>query len=119
MGDWFCHKGYDFQLQTKQPNSISPDDPALKSLKTIFDKSNCFCGRLTEEQKGALFGESGSEIVSAVVIPLPGTNSDKNLLGLIAIGSIDPTRYSPDMGTVFINHLGAVINTIFVSHMEL
>ncbi len=107
---------YDKEL--KQPNSIDPSDPSLKSLKSLIDKNSCFCGRLTDEQKNTLFGEGASEISSAVVIPLPGTHDDDNILGLIAIGSVDPTRYAPDMGTVFINHLGAVINTIFISHME-
>ena len=107
---------YDSEL--KHPDSIDPADPSLKSLKTVIDKSNCFCGRLTDEQKMTLFGEGGSEISSAVVIPLPGTNHNNDILGLVAIGSVDPGRYSPDMGTVFINHLGAIINTIFISHME-
>lgn len=102
----------------KQPNSIDPSDLGLKSLKALIDKNSCFCGRLTDEQKAILFGEGASEISSAVVIPLPGTHHNEELLGLIAIGSVDPTRYAPDMGTVFINHLGAVINTIFISHME-
>jgi len=107
---------YDKEL--KLPNSVDPDDPILKSLKSIIDKSNCFCGRLTDGQKSALFGESASEIASAVVIPLPGDNRDETHLGVLAIGSVDPTRFSPDMGTVFIDHLGAVINTIFISHMD-
>ena len=107
---------YDKEL--KQPNSLDPSDPSLNSLKKLVGKNSCFCGRLTDEQKMILFGESASEISSVVVIPLPGTHHDEELLGLIAIGSVDPTRYTPDMGTVFINHLGAVINTIFISHME-
>lgn len=101
-----------------ESNSIDPDLASLKTIKPLIETSDCFCGRLTDEQKGSLFGEHAAEIASAVVIPLPGTNSSKELLGLIAIGSVDPTRYTPDMGTVFINHLGAVINTIFISHME-
>lgn len=107
---------YDREL--KLPNSIDPADPSLRSLKTLIERNDCFCGRLKEEQKMALFGDGAQEISSAVVIPLPGTPRDEGLLGLIAIGSVDPARYSPDMGTVFINHLGAVINTIFISHME-
>ena len=107
---------YDREL--KQPNSIDPDDPSLKSLKALLDKCNCFCGRLTDEQKEALFAEHASEIASVVIIPLAGRGLDNAPIGMLAIGSVDPSRFSPDMGTVFINHLGAVINTIFISHME-
>ncbi|MDH3353641.1 MAG: DUF484 family protein [Chromatiales bacterium] len=107
---------YDREL--KIPNAIDPDAPSLKSLKPLLDKCNCFCGRLTDEQKEALFEEHASEIASAVIIPLAGNGLNNSPIGMLAIGSVDPTRFSPDMGTVFINHLGAVINTIFVSHME-
>ncbi|MCW8888550.1 MAG: DUF484 family protein [Gammaproteobacteria bacterium] len=108
-----------YDKEQKLPNSIDPDAPNLKSLKNLLEKSDCFCGRLTDAQKETLFGENASEIASAVVIPLAGPGKNEQSLGILAIGSVDPTRYSPDMGTVFINHLGTVINTIFISHLEL
>jgi uncharacterized protein YigA (DUF484 family) len=108
-----------YDKEHKLPNSIDPDNPALRSLQTLLNKNNCFCGRLSDEQRETLFGERGSEIASTVIVPLPGLTGETQLLGLLAIGSVDPSRYSPDMGTVFINHLGAVINTIFIAHLEL
>jgi uncharacterized protein YigA (DUF484 family) len=37
---------------------------------------------------------------------------------MLAIGSIDANRYHPEMGTMFVNHLGAVMNRIFRAHLE-
>ncbi len=101
-----------------QSKGIDDDLEDLKVVQPLIAKHTPFCGSLTDAQRCSLFGKNGSEIASAVIIPLPGTNNSKAPLGLVAIGSIDPARYSPDMGTIFINHLGAVINAIFIAHME-
>jgi uncharacterized protein YigA (DUF484 family) len=52
-----------------------------------------------------------------VVVPLC-EGEHEPCLGLLGIGSVDPKRYHPDMGTVFVAHLGAVMNRIFRSHLE-
>ncbi len=87
------------------------------ALRPILDRRTSVCGSLTPEQRDILFSEHANEIASAVAIPLCEQN-DEPCLGLIAVGSVDPNRYHPDMGTVFVNHLGAVINKIFISHLE-
>jgi uncharacterized protein YigA (DUF484 family) len=38
---------------------------------------------------------------------------------MLAIGSVDSKRYHPEMGTVFVNHLGSVMNRIFRAHLGL
>ena len=39
-------------------------------------------------------------------------------IGILAVGSVDPERYHTDMGTVLVNHLGAIINKIFLAHLN-
>ena len=34
------------------------------------------------------------------------------LIGVLAIGSTDPTRFSPDMGTLFIRYIGDVLSRV-------
>ncbi len=35
-----------------------------------------------------------------------------DLIGVLAIGSRDPTRFSPDMGTLFIRYIGDVLSRV-------
>jgi uncharacterized protein YigA (DUF484 family) len=98
--------------------SISRDDPRLRALETVIGARRTVCGHFKAQQTELLFGKGGQEIASAVVIPLCEDARDP-CLGLLAIGSIDPKRYHPEMGTVFVTHLGAVMNRIFRAHLGL
>lgn len=101
--------------------SVSRDDPRLKGLETVIAARQTVCGHFKPEQTELLFGKGGQEIASAVVIPLCEEIGEGGspCLGLLAIGSIDPKRYHPEMGTVFVSHLGAVMNRIFRAHLGL
>lgn len=99
-------------------NTISGDDNRLKSLARIIEGRRTVCGHLRPEQRELLFGPTSSDIASAVVIPLCD-GEEESCLGLLGIGSIDANRYHPEMGTMFVNHLGAVMNRIFRAHLGL
>jgi hypothetical protein len=99
-----------------QGNSIARDDARLHPFARILEGRRTVCGHLRPEQLALLFGEGGLDIASAVVIPLCEEGSEP-CLGLLAIGSIDANRYHPEMGTMFVNHLGAVMNRIFRAHL--
>lgn len=94
--------------------SVSRGDPDLEPFEKLLATQQTACGHFKPEQMRFLFGERTEEIGSAVVIPLCEGGS---CLGMLAIGSIDPKRYHPEMGTVFVNHLGAVMNRIFRAHL--
>lgn len=96
--------------------SVHRDDPRLKVMEAVIGGRQTVCGHFRPEQTELLFGEGGKEIASAVVIPLCG-GEEVPCLGLLAIGSIDPKRYHPEMGTVFVSHLGSVMNHIFRAHL--
>jgi hypothetical protein len=98
--------------------SISRDDPRLRALETVIGARRTVCGHFKAPQTELLFGKGAQEIASAVVIPLCEDAQDP-CLGLLAIGSVDPKRYHPEMGTVFVTHLGAVMNRIFRTHLGL
>lgn len=99
-----------------QPHSISSDDSRLKAFSTIMDARSTVCGHLRPEQLELLFGKGSNDIASAVVIPLCDGESE-HCLGILGIGSIDANRYHPEMGTMFVNHLGSVMNRIFRAHL--
>jgi len=101
-----------------EENSITSGDGRLGAFERILEGRRTVCGHLRAEQLDLLFGTAGNDIASAVVIPLCEGESEP-CLGMVGIGSIDANRYHPQMGTMFVNHLGAVMNRIFRAHLGL
>ena len=61
----------------------------------FFVKNEPLCGRINADKLDFLFGQHAPQVRSAVLIPI----RDR---GLLAIGSHDPNRFHPGMGTVFL-----------------
>ena len=56
------------------------------------------CGRLTREKRQDVFGEAGTALGSAALVPLGSS-------GLLGIGATSHDRFHPDMGTLFLELL--------------
>ncbi|MTW20850.1 DUF484 family protein [Allochromatium palmeri] len=84
----------------------APHDPLANAFADFIDRRNALCGPLSPERAVALFGEGGAGIHSAAIVPIHASGQS----GIIAIGSADATRFSPDMGTDFLNRLGEIIS---------
>lgn len=97
--------------------SIERNDRRLLAFHKVLEVRHPVCGHFNDEQRTLLFGKKADEIASAVVVPLCA-DERAGCIGLLGIGSIDSKRYHPDMGTVFVSHLGAVMNRIFSAHLE-
>lgn len=93
---------------------IDPDDKALKQLATLFRMRQPVCGRLRPRQQVFLFGEGGSAIKSAVLIPL----YEAREIGVLALGSENESRFYPGMGTLFINQLGDLVARALARYLE-
>ena len=63
------------------------------------------CGPLDAESAAGLFADAGSGIRSAALIPIRTPTQS----GLLAIGSSDPGRFDPGMGTEHLNRLGELV----------
>ncbi|MBF0219605.1 MAG: DUF484 family protein [Gammaproteobacteria bacterium] len=99
---------------------IDPDSHGLPAFSLMLSKKRSICGRLTREQRQLLFADQGEEVASAVAIPLCDyrpSHPESEAIGLLGIGSVDPHRYHADMGTLFINHLGAVLYYTVLRHL--
>jgi uncharacterized protein len=83
-----------------------PHDPLVNAFADFMDRRNALCGPLSPERALALFGDGGTGIHSAAIVPIHADGQS----GIIAIGSADATRFSPKMGTDFLNRLGEVIS---------
>lgn len=76
------------------------------TFQKFFEENRPICGRLEQRQLHYLFGAEGDRIASTALIPL---KSD-GVLGLLAIGSIDAKRFSPNHGTDYLSRLGEIIS---------
>lgn len=117
LRDDFHADAVELRLFGDAPGETSPDDPALKQFQSVLHNRRPICGHLRPEQLRFLFDERSEEIASAVLIPLCESQQD-HCIGLLAIGSVDPRRYHPEMGTILVNHLGAVATRILRAHRD-
>lgn len=86
-------------------------DPAEESLVPFADvraRMDPLCGRLRADKLNFLFGELSGEVASAVVLPF-------GVAGFLGVGSADPNRFHPGMGTVFLRQIAELIGTALVA----
>ena len=74
---------------------IASDAPALSPLAELIAAGTPSCGRLSAERNAVLYRDAAATVSSSAVVPLAG-------VGLLAVGSRDPHRFWPGMGTVFL-----------------
>ena len=75
--------------------AAAPDDRVVHALREVTSRSEPMCGRLGPDKLESLFGARAADVKSAVLMPIPAR-------GLIAVGSTDPNRFHPGMGTMFL-----------------
>ncbi len=97
-----CHPAKIF----REPSEIQ------QLLNSQFPDSTPLCGRLEENIKLELFGELATDIESSALIPL-GENCR---YGLFAIASNEESRFSPEMGTLFIDLIAKTITSLLKNH---
>jgi uncharacterized protein YigA (DUF484 family) len=86
---------------------ISSDDPGLEPFQELLAQGRSVCGRLGQNRLEYLFGDDGANVQSAALVAL----GDQGAIGMMAIGSSDPARFYPGMGTLFLDLLADVIAT--------
>jgi uncharacterized protein YigA (DUF484 family) len=82
--------------------NVRRDDPELKQFQENLEKGKTVCGRLNRNKLDFLFRNRAPWVESTAMVPL----GDE---GLIAIGSADPARFYPGMGTMFLDLLASVV----------
>ncbi len=86
---------------------IGRDESDLQQFQVQLEKNHTVCGRLSASKLAYLFGEKARWIQSTALVPL----GDKGSEGMMAIGSSDPARFYPGMGTIFLDLLADVISS--------
>lgn len=86
---------------------IKPDASDLEQFEAHLEKGDTVCGRLSQSKLEFLFGSKARWVQSTALTPLGENGCD----GMMAIGSSDPARFYPGMGTLFLELLADVIST--------
>lgn len=84
--------------------TIARDDARLAPFRDAIASGEPICGRLHPDKHALLYGARAEEVQSSVLLPLPG-------VGLLAVGSRDPNRFFPGMGTLFLRMMGEALTT--------
>jgi uncharacterized protein YigA (DUF484 family) len=80
------------------------DDARLAGFRDLVVGAEPVCGRLHPDKNALLYGARADEVQSSALLALPGT-------GLVAVGSRDPNRFFPGMGTLFLRMMGEALAT--------
>ena len=81
---------------------IAEGDARLSGFRDLAESGEPVCGRLHPDKNALLYGVRAEEVQSSALLLLPGT-------GLVAVGSRDPNRFFPGMGTLFLRMMGEAL----------
>ena len=84
---------------------LQSDNPELTPFKSLLTANQTSCGRLAREKLQFLFGRD-NPVRSTALVPL----GSKGEFGMLAIGSENPGRFFPGMGTMFLELLSQAIS---------
>jgi len=83
---------------------IARDDRLLQPFADCLKDGEPLCGRLHPDKQAVMYGARVEEVNSSALLPLEG-------VGLVAVGSHDPNRFYPGMGTLFLRMMGEAFAT--------
>lgn len=86
-----------------QPQGVA----ALPEFTEFFKSGEALCGRLQAEKLDFLFGARAEEVHSSALLPLKDGEAQ---MGMLAIGSADPNRFHPGMGTLFLKLIAETVS---------
>lgn len=78
---------------------VAENDRSLEPFRNALSDDEPLCGRLNPDKNALLYGPRAEEVQSSALLSMPG-------LGLVAVGSRDPNRFFPGMGTLFLRMMG-------------
>jgi uncharacterized protein YigA (DUF484 family) len=81
---------------------IKRNDPEMQQFQGHLEKGVSVCGRLNRNKRDYLFGTRAQWVQSTVLVPMGDD-------GMLAVGSSDPARFYPGMGTLFLDLLARVV----------
>lgn len=102
----FHAEAVSIKLFALQRSADDDPDPLTAAFRDFVDREHTLCGPLSEQKAIMLFGDAGAGIQAAALVPIHSEGRS----GVLAIGSTDPERFHPDMGTDFLDRLGEIVS---------
>ena len=87
---------------------------AQSNIGDILVSQKAVCGVRKDEEVALLFGNQADSIGSVIALPL----KNNSIFGVLALGHSDSDFYSNDIGTVFIDYIGDLLNELIPKHIE-
>ena len=78
---------------------VDREDRVLVPFADALKDGEPLCGRLQPDKQALLYGARVEDVQSSALLALEG-------VGLVAVGSRDPNRFYPGMGTLFLRMMG-------------
>ena len=101
----------EYQDENMQMSSIS--DKAYTAILDTLGTEPCKChNKLDDELMVSLFAETASSLKSCALLALDAPHR----IGIIALGSSDQDRFTPDMGTLILTRLGEQFSAALRRH---
>lgn len=102
-------------IQGGRPELVPEDDKRLNSLFEQFNSGKPIIGgKFDDSLMSYLFVGRAAEIRSVALIPL----GEKHPRGILGLGTSDPHRFHPGMGTVYLTRLGELLTHSLARHQE-
>jgi len=90
---------------------IPEDDPLIDSFRDCLSEGEPLCGRLQPEKQRLLYAMRSEEVQSSALLPVVAQTQSGDHIGLVAVGSRDPNRFYPGMGTLFLRMMADTLAT--------
>ena len=78
------------------------------------DMVHPYCGTPAVHEANSWFGPAARLIRSVALVPL---RRDNKTFGLLALGSEDPERFYPEMGTLYVSRIGEMVSASLVRQL--
>ncbi|NTV11400.1 MAG: DUF484 family protein [Zoogloea sp.] len=73
----------------------------------VGDLAQPYCGPTRSDEISSWFGEAADKVRSVALVPL---TREAQGFGLLALGSEDPQRFFPEMGTLYVERIGELVS---------
>lgn len=79
---------------------------AEQAIGGIVNNRGALCGSFRPRELSFIFPEQPAQVRSAAVTPL----GDEQVLGVLAVGSFNPSHFQSSMGTMFLGYVADIVN---------
>jgi uncharacterized protein YigA (DUF484 family) len=90
---------------------IGPGDMRFKAFADFLAGDEPLCGRLQPAKHDVLYGERVDDVQSTALFAAQG-------LAMVAVGSRDPNRFYPGMGTLFLRMMGEAFGAALSRYVD-